>query len=74
MCFIQKRYNEFRYSYSLCDGIIAGQGNGPFVALGNFVFSNNSYWLDIVWEYLYSLGIDKIPNLKAVKKLIDVKE
>lgn len=64
--------------YSLCDGIIAGQGNGPLspkpLPLGILAFSNNSYWMDIVMGYLYLLEIDKVPNLRAAKELIDLEE
>ena len=62
--------------YSLCDGIIAGQGNGPLspkpLPLGILAFSNDSYWMDIVMGYLYSLDIEKIPSLRAAKELIDL--
>lgn len=62
--------------YSLCDGIIGGQGNGPLspkpLPLGILAFSNNSYWMDIVMGYLYSLDIEKIPSLRAAKELIDL--
>lgn len=64
--------------YSLCDGIIAGQGNGPLsprpLPLGILAFSNNSYWMDIVMGHLYSLEIDKIPSLRAAMGMIDLKK
>jgi len=67
-----------RTVYSLCDGIIGGQGNGPLspepLPLGVLAFSNNSYWMDIVMGYLYSLDIDKIPNLRAAKELINLQD
>lgn len=67
-----------RLIYSLSDGIIGGQGNGPLspepLPLGVLAFSNNSYWMDLVMGYLFSLNIDKIPNLKAAKDLLNLEE
>ena len=67
-----------RCVYSLCDGIIGGQGNGPLspepLALGVLAFSNNSYYMDIIMGHLFSLQIEKIPNLKAAEKMINYNE
>jgi hypothetical protein len=65
-----------RKVYSLCDGIIAGQGNGPLnpepLPLGVLAASNDSYWVDIIAGHLLSMQIDRIPNLKAAKDLLDL--
>ena len=65
-----------RAIYSLCDGIIGGQGDGPLspepLPLGVLAFSNNSYWMDLVMGHLFSLETDKIPNLKAAKSLLNI--
>lgn len=67
-----------RLIYSLSDGIIGGQGNGPLspepLPLGVLAFSNNSYWMDLIMGHLFSLDIYKIPNLKAAKHLLDLEE
>ena len=63
-----------RTLYTLCDGIIGGQGNGPLspgpVASGFIAFSNNSYAMDVVAGKLFRLNIDRIPLLKVANKLI----
>lgn len=63
-----------RTLYTLCDGIIGGQGNGPLspepVASGFIAFSNNSYAMDVVAGKLFKLNIDRIPLLKVANKLI----
>ena len=57
-----------RELYSLCDGIIAGQGNGPLfpepLPLGFISFTNNSAINDYVFATLMKLNPDKIPLLK----------
>lgn len=67
-----------RFIYTLSDGIIGGQGNGPLspepLSLGILAFSNNSYWMDLIMGYLFSLNISKIPNLKAAKDLLNLEE
>lgn len=67
-----------RLIYSLSDGIIGGQGNGPLspepLPLGVLAFSNNSYWMDLIMGHLFSLNIDKIPNLKAAKDLLNIEK
>lgn len=61
-----------RKIYSLCDGVICGQGNGPLnpepLPLGMIAFSNNSYLMDIVAGKLFSLDIDSIPLLRVAKE------
>jgi uncharacterized protein (DUF362 family) len=62
-----------RNIFTLCDGIIAGQGNGPLFSepleLGIISFSNSSYFTDIIIAQLLQMDIDKIPLLKEVQKL-----
>jgi len=57
-----------RILYSLCDGIIGGQGNGPLepepLPLGIVTFSNNSVITDICAATLMGFDINKINLLK----------
>ena len=56
-----------RQIYSLCDGIIAGQGDGPLepepLPLGIISFSNNSFVNDQSMALLLGLPLEKIPLL-----------
>lgn len=56
-----------RTIYTLCDGIIGGQGNGPLspdpLPLGILAFSNDSFAMDEVAGLLFKLNMDKIPLL-----------
>lgn len=58
-----------REIYSLCDGVIAGQGDGPLnpkpLPLGVICFSNNSSLTDICLGTLMGFDIPKIPLLKT---------
>jgi uncharacterized protein (DUF362 family) len=58
-----------RKLYSLCDGIIGGQGNGPLqptpLALGIIAFSDDAELMDIVAGYLLNFEIEKIPILNS---------
>lgn len=60
-----------RELYSLCDGIIAGQGNGPLdpepLALGVVAFSNDAAFMDIVAGHLMGINIEKISLLRNAK-------
>ena len=62
-----------RILYTLCDGIIGGQGNGPLnpdpLPLGLIAFSNDSYIMDEIAGYLFNLNIDRIPLLKQAKQI-----
>ena len=62
-----------RTLYTLCDGIIAGQGDGPIspdpLPLGIVAFSNNAFAMDEVAGRLFRLNIDNIPLLKEAKRL-----
>ena len=66
-----------REVYSLCDGVIGGQGNGPLnpepLALGLISFSNNAELMDVAIGYLMGLDIEKVPLLIEAKKIIDTK-
>ncbi len=63
-----------RVIYSLCDGIIAGQGDGPLtpvpLPLGIICFSSNSYLTDICMASLMGFDIRKVPLLIAAEKLV----
>jgi uncharacterized protein (DUF362 family) len=56
-----------RVIYSLCDGIIAGQGDGPLtpepLPMGVIAFSNNSAWMDLIAGRLMGMETNKIPLL-----------
>lgn len=60
-----------RTLYTLCDGIIGGEGNGPLspdpLPLGIISFSNDSYLMDEIIGYLFRMNIEKIPLLKEAK-------
>lgn len=63
-----------RFLYSLCDGIIGGQGDGPLqpdeLPLGVITFTNNSVMNDIVLATLMNFDIQRIPMLKdSLKRL-----
>lgn len=58
-----------RELYSLCDGIIGGQGDGPLnpqtLPLGVICFTNNNSMTDICMATLMGFDIQRIPLLKA---------
>ena len=60
-----------RELYSLCDGIVAGQGNGPLkpepLALGVVAFSNDAAFMDIVAGQLMGMEVEKISLLRNAK-------
>jgi hypothetical protein len=59
-----------REIYSLCDGIIAGQGDGPLeptpYPLGIISFTNYSLINDWVMAFLMGLPVEKIPLLNNI--------
>lgn len=61
-----------RTLYSLCDGIIGGQGNGPLdpdpLALGIVSFTNDAYLMDEIAGRLFKLNIDNVPLLKEARR------
>jgi uncharacterized protein (DUF362 family) len=63
-----------RFMYSLCDGIVGGQGDGPLkpdpLNLGVLSFSNDSAYSDLCLATLMGLNIEKIPLLIAAKNFI----
>lgn len=62
-----------RVIYTLCDGIIGGQGSGPLnpdpLALGLIAFSNDSYLMDEVMGYIFGLNLQKVPLLRQAAVL-----
>lgn len=66
-----------RLIFSLCDGIIGGQGDGPLnptpLPLGIVCFSNDSNLTDICLAYLIRFDIDKIPLIRNALKHIEKK-
>lgn len=67
-----------RTLYSLCDGIIGGQGNGPLrpspLPLGVISFSNNSSMTDICMATLMGFDIHQISLLQAAYQDIKTQE
>lgn len=67
-----------RTMYTLCDGIIAGQGEGPLnptpLALGTLVFSNDPYLSDEVAGHLYHLNLEKVPLLREAALINKTKD
>lgn len=62
-----------RTIYTLCDGIIGGQGSGPLqpdpLPLGLLSFSNDSYLMDEVMGYLFKLNIEKVPLIREASEI-----
>jgi uncharacterized protein (DUF362 family) len=63
-----------RSFFSLCDGIVGGQGDGPLdpdpLNLGVMSFTNDSAWNDICMAYLMGMDIDCVPLLVNAKNFI----
>ncbi len=70
--------NRQRLFFSLCDGIIGGQGDGPLnpdpLPLGILSFSNTSSWNDLVLSQLMGMDAEKIPLLVSARKFEKNKE
>ena len=66
-----------RKVYSICDGIIGGQGDGPLyptpLPLGVMALSDNPYLMDVVGGSLLGINIDRIPMLHFAKNQTDIK-
>lgn len=64
--------NQQRIIYSLCDGIIAGQGNGPLspdpLPLGVLCFTNKAMLMDVVAARLMGVDVEKIQLLVQAQK------
>jgi uncharacterized protein (DUF362 family) len=64
-----------REMFSLCDGIIGGQGDGPLhpipLALGIVAFSNNAALMDLAAGHLMEMKVTKIPLLMNALKWIE---
>lgn len=60
-----------RLLYSLCDGIIGGQKDGPLtpepLPLGVLMFTNDSSWCDITAAILMEMEIERLPLLQAAE-------
>ena len=60
-----------RVLYSLCDGIVGGQGDGPLkpdpLNLGVICFTDDSPWADLSLATLMGIEIEKIPLLVCAK-------
>lgn len=61
-----------RLLYSLCDGIIGGQKDGPLspepLPLGMLLFSNDSSWCDIAAALLMGMDTGSLPLLLAAEQ------
>jgi hypothetical protein len=64
-----------REIYSLCDGIIGGQGDGPLspdpLPLGVICFTNNSYAADVCLASLMGFDYQRMPLLAAAESLVN---
>jgi len=64
-----------RKLYSIMDGVIGGQGDGPLhpypSPLGVLAMSDNPYLMDVVAGELYHLNSERIPLLKNARKYLD---
>lgn len=62
-----------RTMFSLCDGIVGGQGNGPLepepLALGVITFTNDSALNDICCAAIMKLDVTRIPLLVAASRM-----
>jgi hypothetical protein len=67
-----------RTLFSLCDGIIGGQGNGPLkpepLPLGVICFSNNSAITDISMAKLMGINFHKMPLLEAAYNISETND
>jgi uncharacterized protein (DUF362 family) len=67
-----------RQLYSLCDGIIGGQGNGPLhpepLPLGIVSFTNDSVLNDLCMTILMGFNPDSISLIRTAKELTDLHE
>ena len=64
-----------RRLFSIMDGVIGGQGDGPLhptpAPLGVIAVSNNPYLMDAVAGNLYHLNHSRIPILNEARKIVD---
>ena len=63
-----------RQLFTIMDGIIGGQGDGPLhpdpAPLGILAYSDNPYLMDVVAGHLYHLNHDRIPLLREAQKML----
>lgn len=66
--------NQQRKLYTIMDGVVGGQGDGPLnpdpSPLGVLAYSNNPYLMDVVAGKLYHINIDKVPLLREAAKYV----
>ena len=64
-----------RVLYSLSDGIVGGQGDGPLhpepLPLGIVMFTNSSYLNDVAVCKLFGFDMEKIPLIKKAFEYCD---
>lgn len=67
-----------RNIYTLCDGIVAGQGNGPLnpepLPLGIIALSNDAFLMDEIAAILFQLNYKKIPLINYAHNLNEEKD
>lgn len=67
-----------RHLFSIMDGIIGGQGDGPLhpepSALGVIAMANNPYLMDVMAGELYHLNYKRIPLLREARGFIKESE
>ena len=67
-----------RNIYTLCDGIIAGQGDGPLnpepLPLGIIALSNDAFLMDEIATILFRLNYKKIPLINYAHNLNEEKD
>lgn len=68
----QEGYENRKRHYSLCDGIIAGEGRGPMnpdpASAGLLVFGTNPVAVDLVTSWLMGFDPEKIPIIRNAFK------
>jgi uncharacterized protein (DUF362 family) len=66
--------NPIRKIFTLCDGIIGGQGNGPLkpvpLPLGTILFSDDSLLTDIAAARLMRFDVTSIPLIRELMKVM----
>lgn len=67
-----------RKLYTICDGIVGGQGNGPLsplpLPLGIIGISDDAAAMDELAGHLFRLNIDRVPLLKAARDINSTKQ
>lgn len=67
-----------RNYFSLVDGIVAGEGNGPMIPtpkrIGTLIAGRNPYKVDYVATYIMGFDYQKLPQIRIAAKENDIKE